>query len=453
MRRLIITLLMLTIVFTTRLLAEEREARSAANWPRFRGPNADGVADDDVRLPDSWDRQQNVKWARQIPGWGWSGPIVSGNKVVVTSVLSELDSGQPKKGLYLGQGVRTPPPGIHHWKVFCLDVQSGDILWEREPHTGYPPVPRHPKATYASETPCTDGERIYAMFGDVGLYCYDFDGKLLWSQPIEAKKTFFDYGAAASPIVHEGQVIIVYDNEEQPYIAAFDARTGQPRWRTERDERTTWATPFIWKNELRTEIVTCGFKKNRSYDLNGNLLWAFDGQMSNLVIPSPFAAHGLAYLASGYVGDRHRPVYAIRPGASGEFQLPEDAPEQSEFIAWYQPRASSYNPSPIVYGDYFYTLYDRGFLSCHDARTGEEVYGKRRFAPGATFTASPWAYNGKIFCLSEDGDTYVVQAGPEYALLQTNPLQELSAASPAVSQGRLFLRTASRLYCISNEAE
>ena len=221
-------------------------------------------------------------------------------------------------------------------------------------------------------------------------------------------------------------------------------------WRTEREENSTWATPFVWKNALRTEIVTCGRRKNRSYDLKGNLLWEFDGRMSGLVIPSPFAANGLLYITSGYVGDPHRPVFAIKPGASGDISLKDDA-TSNEFIAWYLPIAGPYNPSPIVYGDHYYTLYDRGFLACHDARTGEEVYDKQRFAPGATFTASPWAYNGKLFFLSEDGDTYVVEAGPEFRLLQTNAPDEMCLASPAVSQGKLLIRTASKLYCITGD--
>ena len=418
------------------------------DWPRFRGPSADGVANDDPRLPDTWSKTDHVKWVADIPGWGWSNPIVWGERVFVTTVVSEAENEAPQKGLYLGEGVRTPAAGVHHWLVSCFDLRTGETLWQHEAHVGEPTIPRHPKSTYASETPATDGERLYVLFGDVGLFCYNLDGEPIWRHDIDPKKTFYDYGAAASPVVHDGQVIMVYDNQEESYVAAFDAQTGDPRWRTARDELSTWATPFIWKNESRTEIVICGKRRNRSYDLSGNELWSFDGEMSNLVIPSPFAAHGLLYITSGYVGDPHRPVFAIKPGASGDITLGEDE-TSNEFIAWYQPKAGPYNPSPIVYGDYYYTLFDRGFLTCHDAHTGEEVYGKHRLAGGATFTASPWAYNGKLFFLSEDGDTYVALAGPEFKLLQTNRLEELCLATPAISQGNLLIRTASKLYCIS----
>ena len=436
--------------FLVLLVAGVGSAAANDNWPRFRGPNAEGVAKDDPRLPETWSTTDNVNWVADVPGWGWSCPIVWGERVFLTTVVSDKEYESPKKGLYLGRGRSEPPEGVHHWLVCCFDLNSGKMLWRHEAHRGKPKIGRHPKNTYASETPTTDGERLYVLFGDVGLYCYDLNGKPIWSQKIKAKKTFYDYGTAASPIVLDGQVIMVYDNQEQSYIAAFDGKTGERRWRTDREETSTWATPFAWQNELRSEIIMPGKRKNRSYDLSGKLLWEFDGRMSNLVIPSPFAAHEMLYIASGYVGDAHRPVYAIKPGASGDI-TPKDDPEASEFIEWYRPKAAPYNPSPIVYGDYYYTLFDRGFVTCHNARTGEEIYGKKRFAPGATFTASPWAYNARLFFLSEDGDTYVIEAGSEYKLLHTNSLDDLCLVSPAVSRGNLLIRTASKLYCLRKE--
>ena len=422
------------------------------DWPRFRGPNADGVAADDPRLPDKWDKKENVKWVADVPGWGVSSPIVVGDKVFVTSVVSDGEPAIPKKGLYQGMGVRTPPKGVHHWLVFCHDLKTGKLMWKQEAHAGEPKVPRHPKSAYAAETPVSDGQRLYVLFGDVGLYAYDLDGKPLWSQKIDPKKTFFDYGAAASPVVHEGQVFVLYDNQEASYLASFAADTGKPLWKTDRKENSTWATPFVWKNKLRTEIVTSGKKMIRSYDLAGKLLWEFDGRMSNLIIPSPFAAGDLLYVSSGYVGDSQRPVYAIKPGASGNITL-EEGKTSSEHIAWSQPKAGPYNPSPIVVDGKYYTLLDLGFLTCHDAKTGAEIYGRQRFPGGSSFTASPWAYNGKLFFLSEDGRTHVVKAGAEFQVIGTNALDDLCLSTPAISQGNLLIKTASKLYCISIPAE
>lgn len=426
-------------------------ASADENWTRFRGADATGVVADNPSLPTEWNTKKNVSWSTTIPGWGWAQPIVWEGRVYVSSVSSDGEYEFPKKGLYLGRGRSEPPETLHHWLVYCLDLNSGDVLWKREPVTAAPRIPRHPKATYASETPTTDGKYLYVLFGDVGLFCYSFDGDLVWKRDIESKKTMFGYGAAASPIVHDGQVIMVYDNHESSYIAAYDTRTGNENWKVDRDEKSTWATPFVWQNSLRTEIIVPGKKQNRSYDLQGNVNWSMSGPMSNLVIPSPFADSGLLYITSGYIGDKERPVYAIKPGMSGEIDFEDEDIEKQKFLEWYLPQAGPYNPSPILYRGLYYTLHDRGFVTCHDAKTGNEIYGKKRFAPGASFTASPWAYNGKLFFLSEDGDTYVVKAGPEFELQATNPLDEIAMASPAISGDKLLIRTGSKIYCLSQE--
>jgi len=438
-------------LFSLALTGSPAGLQAQDNWPRFRGATAAGVAIDDPRLPEHWSTTENVRWTAEIPGWGWGSPIVWGDRLFVTSVVSDQEYERPQKGLYLGQGRQKPPDGIHRWWVYCLHRETGEMLWKQEVHQGEPQIPRHPKSTYASETPATDGERLYVLFGDVGLYCFDMQGQQLWTHPIEAKKTLMGYGAASSPIVHEGQVIYVYDNQEASYIACLDGATGETRWQRERDENSTWATPCVWQRDSTTEIVVAGRKAIRGYDLQGDLRWDLTGPMSNLVIPSPFASHGLLYVTSGYVGDRERPVYVLRPDIEGHVAMPDTVTAETELppaIAWYLPQAGPYNPSPIVYGDYYYTVFDRGFLTCHNARTGEVVYDKQRFAPGASFTASPVAYNGKLFCTSEDGDTYVIAAGPEYKILATNSLSELTMACPAVAQGNLFIRTASKIYCL-----
>jgi len=239
----------------------------------------------------------------------------------------------------------------------------------------------------------------------------------------------------------------VNDNDDQSFLVALDKRTGKQIWRVERDEVSNWSTPYVWETDRRTEIVTSGTRKVRSYDLDGKLLWELGG-MSSIVIPTPFAQHGLLFLASGYVGDTVRPVYAVRAGAQGDITLKEGE-TSNQYIAWYQRQAGPYNPSPLVYGDYYYTLLDRGIFTCHDARTGREIYGKQRIDPEASaFTASPWASNGKIFVLSEDGDTFVIQAGPQFKVIGKNSLDEMCMATPALARGSLIIRTATKLYRI-----
>ncbi len=419
-------------------------ALAADHWPQFRGPGSNGVVED-AKLPERWSATENVAWKTSIPGVGWSSPVVWGDRIFVTSVVSTEDKEPPKKGLYFG-GNRGAPSDEHRWMVYALDFNSGKIVWEREAHRGVPPA-RHLKNTYASETPVTDGERLYAWFGSAGLYCFDFQGKLLWSQKWGPFNTRYGWGTAASPVLHQGRLYLVNDNDDQSFLLSLDSRTGKQVWRVERNEKTNWATPFLWRNGKRTEIVTPGTGRVRSYDLDGKLLWELGG-MSSIAIPTPFTKFDLLYVTSGYVGDQVRPVFAIRAGASGDISL-KAGQTSNDHIAWHLPQGGPYNPSPIVYGDYYYTLLDRGFFTCHDARTGKEIYPRQRIdAAAGAFTSSPWAYNGKIFALSEDGDTWVIQAGPEFKVLGKNPLDEMSMATPAIAGGSLILRTASRVYRI-----
>lgn len=425
-------------------------AEPSSNWPQFRGPDALGVSDN-TKLPDRWSTNENVAWKIQVPGRGWSSPIVWGNRVFLTTVVPDGEMEAPRKGLYFGGERKEVPKTTHHWMVLCFDLNSGRELWRKEAHAGTPPNQLHVKNTYASETPVTDGERIYAYFGNIGLFCYDLEGKALWSTNWAPVKTRYGWGSAASPVVHGNRIFVVNDNEEKSFVEALDTKSGKRLWRADRDEKSNWATPYIWQNAQRTELVIPGTKKVRSYSLDGKLLWELGG-MSTIVIPTPFSGFGMLYVCSGYVGDKTRPVFAIKPGASGDITL-KAGERTNAFVAWSQPTAAPYNPSPLLYGNYFYVLFDFGFLSCHDARTGKEVYGKQRIRPegNTAFTASPWAANGKIFALSEDGDTFVFQAGPEYKLLHKNSLDEMCMATPALAEDRLLIRTLSGLYCIKSK--
>ena len=420
-------------------------------WPQFRGPASSGVSDGSG-LPDAWSATENVVWTTKIPGRGWSSPVVWGDRIFVTSAIKEGGELEPvKKGLYLF-GERLPPKEVHRWMVFCIDWNTGKILWEKVAGRGVPKHGHHLKNSLASETPVTDGQRVVAYFGSLGVFCYDSSGNEIWSRKLGERPTRLGWGTAASPVLHGERIYLVNDNEAESFLLALDKKSGEQVWRVPRDEKSNWATPLVWENEKRTEIVTSGSGKVRSYSLDGKLLWELGG-MSSITIPTPCAAHGLVYVSSGYVMDRKKPLLAIRPGASGDISLkPDEA--SNPYVAWCQKMAGPYNPSPLVYGDYLYVLYDRGLLACFDARTGKEIYGKTRIAPKAeAFTASPWAYEGKVFCLSEDGDTLVIQAGPEYRLLRANRVGELCMATPAVARRSLILRTESALLRIEKAAK
>jgi len=416
------------------------------NWPQFRGTSA-GISDE-KGLPAKWDTKTNVAWATEIPGRGWSSPIVWGEKILVTAVINEGTAEDAKKGLYFGGERMKPADSVHRWMVYCLDLKSGKIIWEREAAKEKPLFPVHIKNTYASATPVTDGERIYAYFGNQGVFCFDLEGYPKWHKRFEPLPMRMNWGPAASPALHKDRLFIVNDNEKDSYLICLNAKTGDELWKVKREERSNWSTPFVWENENRTELVTTGSGKVRSYDLNGKLLWELQGMSANN-IPTPCTRHGLLYVASGYILDKkNKPIYAIRPGASGDITLKEGE-TSNEFIAWSNRQIGPYNTSPLVYGDYLYVVYDLGTLSCFEAKTGKLMYEKERLS--GSFTVSPWAYDGKIYCLNEDGDTFVIQAGPEFKLLGKNKLDEMCMSCPAIVGKSLLVRTLTKLYRIEEK--
>ncbi|MBW3597375.1 MAG: PQQ-binding-like beta-propeller repeat protein [Planctomycetes bacterium] len=422
-------------------------ATAQTNWPQFRGPEARGVAENDA-LPGRWSATENVAWKTDIPGRGWSSPIVWGERVFLTTVVNTGRSEEPRKGLYFGGNRPTPPESPHQWKVLCLNLKTGELLSERQVYEGKPNSAIHLKNSFASETPVTDGERVYCYFGNVGVFCFDLNGNEVWERRIEPRPTRYGWGTAASPVLHEGRLYLVNDNEEESYLLALDAKTGEEVWRVARDEKSNWATPFVWENELRTEIITPGSGKVRSYDLDGNLLWFLEG-MSSITIATPYEYEGRLYISSGYVQDPLRPIYAIRPGAKGDVSLKEGE-SSNAWIVWRGEQAAPYNPSTLVYRDRLYVLYDRGLAACFDPENGSTIYEPQRLPHGRAFTASPWAYAGKVFCLNEDGVTFVLDAVDKFELLHTNALAEddMCMATPAMAGDRLLIRTSARLYCI-----
>ncbi|HEX5703516.1 MAG TPA: PQQ-binding-like beta-propeller repeat protein [Pyrinomonadaceae bacterium] len=440
------------------------------DWPQFRGPESNPVGKH-AKLADRWSKTENVEWSREIPGRGWSSPIVTGGKVYVTSVTTEGKSKPPqigtdysneyaaelqKQGLSQAEimkrlterDIELPKEVMLHYFVYSLDLKSGKIEWQKEFYKGQPPGGRHRKNSFVSETPVTDGKFIYVFVGNLGLWAFDLKGKQVWTTPLEANPIYLDFGTGGSPALAGNLLVVVSDNEKQQYIAAFDKRTGKQVWRTNRDIakgspiRSGWSTPYIWRHGTNTEIVAMGPGEAISYDLAGKELWRLSGMAGN-AIPTPFAYDGLLYLNAG----AGRTLYAIRPGAKGDISLKKDQ-VSNEHIVWAQERAGTYLPSSLAYEGAIYALTHTGILTRFDAKTGKQIY-KTRIDPAATaFTTSPWAYNGKLFCLSEEGQTFVVSTGDEFKLLHVNDLDDFTMASPAIVGERLLIRTEHHLYSI-----
>jgi outer membrane protein assembly factor BamB len=413
------------------------------NWPQFRGVAASGIADGQYP-PTGWDVEKNehVRWKTPIPGLGHSCPAIWGDHVFITSAVSDGDTAGLKPGLY-GDVDSVKDSSPHAWHVYSVNKTSGKIEWDVVSRTGVPTVKRHLKGTHANPTVATDGKHVVACFGSEGLYCYDADGKLLWQRDLGKLDSgwFFDadyqWGFGSSPIIFEDLCIIQCDVGKGSFIAAYRLADGQDVWRTERDEIPSWGTPTIIKGPDRLELVTNATKFARGYDpRTGAELWRL-GNNAEITVPTPIFGHGLIYITSGY--RPIQPIYAVRPGATGDITLKEKA-TTNDSIAWSQSKKGPYMPTPIIYGDYFYTCANDGIVTCYDAKTGKQQYRERIGGAGG-YTASPIAADGRLYFTSEEGGTRVVKAGAKYELLSINPLGDICMATPAIADGCFFVRT------------
>ncbi|HKY03348.1 MAG TPA: PQQ-binding-like beta-propeller repeat protein, partial [Blastocatellia bacterium] len=328
----------------------------------------------------------------------------------------------------------------HTLKVLCYDARTGRLLWERTAFEGKVYDDRHKKSSYASSTPVTDGRYVYAFFGSEGVYCYDFNGKQVWKNAFQGIATL-GMGTASSPVLYENLLILQCDEDsgEKSFITALDKRTGKEVWRTPRKVQVSWSTPVLVKGASRSELITSGFETIISYDpATGKELWRCKGLESN-AIPTPLVNRDTVLISAGYPAKR---TVAIRLGGSGDIT-------DTKNVLWKYEKGTAYVPSPILYGGLIYLMTDRGILTCLDAETGEVRYEGGRIPVPSTFTASPVAFDDKLLLTSEDGDTYVLKAGPKHEVLRTNSLGEPVYASPAIAGGRIFIRGEKNLYCIA----
>ncbi len=426
------------------------------NWPSFRGPDGTGVADGQ-RPPVTWDVKEgkNVRWKTPIPGLGHSCPVVWGNRVFVTTAVGGDPDPKIRVGNY-GDVASVNDKSKHAWQVLCLDRDTGAILWTRTAHEGVPKIKRHLKGSQANCTPATDGTHVVACFGSEGLYCYDFAGKLLWKRDLSTLDSSFaidqeyEWGFGNSPLIHDGRAILQCDLSRDSFLAAFDVENGDKVWSTPRDEIPSWSSPVIWRNARRVELVTNAAQYARGYDpKTGAELWRL-AKKSEVTVPTPVCGKDLLFITSG--NRPIQPIFAIRPGASGDISLGEGQ-ETNTHIAWSKMRGGPYMPTPLLYGPHFYTCSNSGILACYEAATGKEVYKERISGGGDSYTASPVAADGRLYFASEQGQVRVVKAGPVFALLAVNALDDYVMATPAISNGSLFVRSQHFLLALGRKAE
>lgn len=410
-------------------------------WPGFRGPWACGIMEN-VKAPVSWDADslKNIKWKTAIPGLGHSCPVIWDDCLFVTTASSEKKDESLKVGLY-GDIDMASDDGVLEFKVYCLDKNSGTVLWERVAHKGIPKSKRHTKSSQANCTPATDGKHLVVLFGSEGLYCYDLKGNLLWQKdlglmnPGPYNETGVEWGYASSPVIFKDRIIIQCDKTVGSYLATFDMENGQQIWRTERDEVSTWGTPAIYSDHEKTQVIVNGFKHMGGYDLEtGKEIWMMSGG-GDAPSTTPVVANGLIYINNAH--GKYSPIYAVKPTAAGDITLAADS-AKNRYIAWSVKRGGAYMQTPLIYEGLLYNLQVNGQLTCFDALTGEVKYKE---SLGEAFTASGIAADGKVYFSSEEGNIYVIQAGASYKLLAKNKMNDICMATPAISGNTLFFRT------------
>ncbi|MFK8111590.1 MAG: PQQ-binding-like beta-propeller repeat protein [Rubripirellula sp.] len=418
---------------------------NAEDVSQFRGPGGSGVFSD--LLPKNWDGETNIRWMVDIPGGGWSSPVSANGKIFLTTAVADGDSGP--KGF--GEGTQSmrdffqskAPDEPYSFEVHCLNADDGSVAWKKPIVNRKPPYKIHPSNSYATESPVTDGDHVFAYFAAVGVVtCLDSTGDQVWTRELGAYKTGNDFGTGSSLALHESVLFIQCDNEEKSFVCALDTKTGKDVWRDDRAGGTSWSSPVIWKNRLRTELITCGSGKVTSYEpATGEVLWKLTGT-GGAYSASPTFDQDRLYLGKSDRNSRG-PLVAVNAGASGELTLDRFG---DQALAWVEDSSAPGMCSPVVAGGCVYVL-SRGILSCHDATTGDRLY-RERLDNASSVTSSLWAAGDNVFSISESGDTAVIKAGKQFELIGSNSLQGLFWSTPSAINSALLIRSADQLYCI-----
>jgi outer membrane protein assembly factor BamB len=429
------------------ILAAALAAAGDAEWPSFRGPDAAGVAEG-AAPATTWNVEtgEGILWKTPIPGLAHSSPVITGDRLFVTTAARDGEA-TLKVGLY-GAGDSVEDEGDHEFTLTCLDRATGAVRWTRTAMRGTPRVKRHPKSSHANSTPATDGRHVVAFFGSEGLHCFTVDGDRVWQKDLGLLDAgapgmrSYQWGFASSPVIHEGRVIIQCDVQDQSFVAALDLATGEDVWRTDRDEDPTWSTPAVDVRSGRRQVICNGYRHIGGYDLDtGAALWWMHGG-GDVPVPTPIVAHDLVFITSAH--GRQAPIYAIRPDVTGEIT---DDPDDGH-MAWSTRKSGNYMQTPLVYGDELYCCRDNGVLTCYDARTGEQHYRERLGSGRDGFSASAVAAGGVVYVTSEEGLIHVLRAGTTFETIAVNEMGETCMATPALAGGTLYVRTRGHVVAI-----
>jgi outer membrane protein assembly factor BamB len=425
--------------------------RPGIDWPQFRGISAAGISEGKP-TPTEWNvpNGKNVVWKAAIPGLGLSSPVVWGDQLFVSTAISGKKDATLRPGLYGDiESVQDDTP--HEWRVYCLNKKTSAIVWQRTAHTGVPKIKRHMKNSHANSTLATDGQRLVAFFGSEGLYAYDLTGKPLWQKDLGVLDAGFymvpeaQWETGSSPVIHDGVVIIQADVQKGSFLAAFDVKDGRELWRVARTDVPTWGTPTVHLVNGQPQVIVNGMRHVGAYDLKtGKEIWKLSGG-GDIPVPTPVVSDGLIYITNAH--GKMSPVYAIRDTASGDISLADGASSNAG-VAWSTPREGGYMCTPLAYRGLVYIVKYNGILNVFDAKTGERKYQERLAGGTAAFTASPIANDGKVYLANEDGQVFVIKAGPKYELMALNEMGSSVLATPAISEGRLLFRTQRELIAI-----
>ena len=426
------------------------EPLKKGDWPQFRGPQASGL-DASAAAPTQWnvETKENIRWSSDVPGLGHSSPIIAGDRIYVTTA-SHTGKAELKVGLY-GDIGSANDNGPQQWRLLAYDKGNGKLIWDKLELETVPKVKRHPKGSHCSSTPATDGNRIVAIFGSEGLFCFDNKGTLVWKKNLgEMDSGYYvvpsaQWGFASSPVIVDDKVIVQCDVQTNSFIAAFNLKDGKELWRTARKDVPTWSTPAVATVKGNKQVIINGWHQIAAYDFaDGKEVGTLDGG-GDIPVPTPILGDGLVYLTSGH--GRFRPMRAVRLDAKGDI-TPTQISQTNGSIAWVHERQGNYMQTPILVGENVYGCLDNGVVSCFDAKTGELHYSERLGDGSEGFTASPVSDGKHVYFTSEQGRVFAVNAGNMFSVASTNKLGETCMASPAISNGTLYFRTRDKLLAI-----